>query len=425
MLDVKNPEIDVDALMQRIEEKVRLRSDALSAEGAPAPPLVAATSAVDQALSRARQVAFVGGDLPAMNRTHGLARMVARPVAKAFLRIAQLITRDQRTYNLAVLDALGTVHDASGQALSQIAALRTEVAALREQASQTQAEVTRLRPALEEVSRTQRDHAAELAELRTAMSLQERRLAVFLEEARRRLPEPLDREQLQRFAEEGSHLEDARYLGFEDAFRGSREEIKKRVAVYLALLREGSGPDRRPILDVGCGRGELLEVLRDHGLPASGIDSNRAAVEQCQARGLDAATSDAFDALAKVPDGSLGALTAIHVVEHLPVDLVFRLLDEALRVLRPGGVAIFETPNPQNLLVGACTFYVDPTHRNPVHPQTLHYLVEARGMVRVETMLLHPYPAEKRIPDGESVLARTFNDYFYGPQDYAVVGRRP
>ena len=248
---------------------------------------------------------------------------------------------------------------------------------------------------------------------------------MFLEEARRRLPEPLDREQLHRLADEAAHLEDARYLTFEDAFRGSREEIKKRVAVYLPVLREGSGPDRRPILDVGCGRGELLEVLREHGLPASGIDSNRAAVEQCQVRGLDAAASDAFDALAKVPDGTLGALTAIHVVEHLPMDLLFRLLDEALRVLRPGGVAIFETPNPQNVLVGSSTFYIDPTHRNPVHPQTLHYLVEARGMIRVETLLLHPYPVEKRVPDGDSLLARTFNDYFYGPQDYAVIGRRP
>jgi len=135
--------------------------------------------------------------------------------------------------------------------------------------------------------------------------------------------------------------------------------------------------------------------------------------------------NDAFDALAKVADGSLGAITAIHVVEHLPMDLLFRLLDEALRVLRPGGVAIFETPNPQNVLVGASTFYIDPTHRNPVHPQTLHYLVEARGMIRVETLPLHPYPPEMQIPDGDSALARAFNQYFYGPQDYAVVGRRP
>jgi O-antigen chain-terminating methyltransferase len=168
----------------------------------------------------------------------------------------------------------------------------------------------------------------------------------------------------------------------------------------------------------------LLELLRDEGLPASGVDSNRAAVEQCTSRKLDVSAGDAFEALHKISDGTLGALTAIHVVEHLPLALLFKLLDEALRVLRPAGVAIFETPNPQNLLVGACNFYVDPTHRNPIHPQTLQYLVEARGMVRVETLMLHPYPPEKRLPE-DSPLARTFNDYFYGPQDFAVVGRRP
>jgi O-antigen chain-terminating methyltransferase len=200
--------------------------------------------------------------------------------------------------------------------------------------------------------------------------------------------------------------------------------IKKRVAVYLPALREGAGPERRPIFDFGCGRGELLELLRDEGLPASGVDSNRAAVDKCRAQGLDASAGDAFEALSKIPDQSLGGLTAIHVVEHLPLALLFKLLDEALRVLRPGGVAIYETPNPQNVLVGACNFYVDPTHRNPIHPQTLQYLTEARGMVRVETLMLHPYPEEKRLPE-DSALARTFNDYFYGPQDFAVIGRRP
>jgi len=93
-------------------------------------------------------------------------------------------------------------------------------------------------------------------------------------------------------------------------------------------------------------------------------------------------------------------------------------------VLRPGGIAIFETPNPNNVLVGATNFYLDPTHRNPVHPQTLQYLVEARGLIQVETMMLHPYPEEMRIPE-DTPVARIFNEYFYGPQDYAVVGRRP
>ncbi len=421
MLDVKNPEIDVDALMQRIQEKVQQRKASLPPDDAAPFPIggnAPSNAAMEQMLSRAAEVAAVGADIPAMSRTRGAARMLALPIAKAFLRIAQLITRDQRTFNLAVLEALRWLHERSTEAHSQLAAGRSEIASLREEQKQMDALQEQLRTA-------QADAAARLAELRTTTSLQERRLAMFLEEARRRLPEPLDRDQLEQFVAEAPHLDDARYLGFEDAFRGTREEIKKRVSIYLPRLKEGTGPDRRPILDVGCGRGELLELLRDEGLPASGVDSNRAAIDQCRARGLDASMEDAFEALSRVPDGSLGGLTAIHVVEHLPLALAFKLLDEALRVLRPGGVAIFETPNPQNLLVGACNFYLDPTHRNPIHPQTLHYLVEARGMVGVETLPLHPYSPEKRVPEGDSPMARIFNEYFYGPQDYAVVGRRP
>jgi SAM-dependent methyltransferase len=136
------------------------------------------------------------------------------------------------------------------------------------------------------------------------------------------------------------------------------------------------------------------------------------------------ALGDAFEVLGKTPDASLGGLTAIHVVEHVPFTLLMKLLDESLRVLRPGGVAIFETPNPKNILVGACNFYIDPTHRNPVHPETLHYLAESRGLARVETVMLHPCPPQARIA-GDSPVVAIFNEYFYGPQDYAVVGYRP
>jgi O-antigen chain-terminating methyltransferase len=254
----------------------------------------------------------------------------------------------------------------------------------------------------------------------TAIAMQERRLTTLLEEVGKRRQEPLDRQQLQRFADELEHVSDAGYLNFEDAFRGSRDDIKQRVAVYLPKLRETSGP----ILDVGCGRGELLEVLRDAGLKASGVDSNAAAVELCRRAGLDVVQGDLFEVLARTPAGSLGGVTALHVVEHVPHALLLKLLDEVVRVLQPGGVAVFETPNPENVRVGATTFYLDPTHRNPVHPQTLRFLAEARGLSRVEMLPLHPCPDEMRIPE-DTPVARRFNDYFYGPQDYAVLGRRP
>ena len=419
MLDVKNPEIRVDEIMERIREKVRTRSQA-RAPAATLPPValdLGGWEPVDGMLARAQEVAQVGAAVPAMTRMRGLKRVVAGSVARAFLRLAQVITRDQRSFNLATIDILRTMDERARREAGHVAALRAEVASVRSDLSRR----------IDEVQAT--DSRA-LGQLRTSMSLQERRFERFLDEAGdhaagKHTPAPVGAENGPAVAAESAHLWDAIYLHFEDEFRGTREEIKARVAVYLPKFREaGAGTEAAPILDLGCGRGELLEVLRTEGLVASGVDTNRAAVEQCRQQGLSVELGDAFDVLRKLPEASLGGLAALHVVEHLPFPLVLKLLDEALRVLRPGGVAIFETPNPKNVLVGSSNFYIDPTHRNPVHPLTLRHLMEARGLVGVETMMLHPLPPEARVPDASSELARRFNEYFYGPQDYAVVGRR-
>ena len=419
MLDVKNPEIRVDEIMERIREKVRTRSQA-RAPAATLPPValdLGGWEPVDGMLARAQEVAQVGASVPPMTRMRGLKRVVAGGVARAFLRLAQVITRDQRSFNLATMDVLRTMDERARREAGHVAALRAELASVRSDLSRR----------IDEVQAT--DSRA-LGQLRTSMSLQERRFERFLDEAGnhatgKHTPAPVGAENGPAVAAESAHLWDAIYLHFEDEFRGTREEIKARVAVYLPKFREaGAGTEAAPILDLGCGRGELLEVLRTEGLVASGVDTNRAAVEQCRQQGLSVELGDAFDVLRKLPEASLGGLAALHVVEHLPFPLVLKLLDEALRLLRPGGVAIFETPNPKNVLVGSSNFYIDPTHRNPVHPLTLRHLMEARGLVGLETMMLHPLPPEARVPDADSELARRFNEYFYGPQDYAVVGRR-
>lgn len=426
MLDIQNPEIKVDEIMQRIQEKVRLRREHPAAQPARSPVPPDSSPAFTQMLAQARDTAQVGANLPPMSRTSGLKRTLATSVGKAFLRIAQLITRDQRAFNQIVIEALQALDERMGrdraQAAQGIEQLNARDSALAQRLDELEAT---LRAVADEDARERRAHGLKLDQVRVATSLQERRLTVLLEEARKRLPKPLDEGQLQKFADELPHVADAGYLAFEDAFRGSPQEIKERMSVYLPKLREAeAGTEQAPILDLGCGRGELLDLLGEHGLKASGIDSNAAAVDKCRERKLDVTLGDAFELLARTPDGSLGAVTALHVVEHLPFPLVLRLLDEALRVLRAGGIAILETPNPNNILVGATNFYIDPTHRNPVHPQTLQYLVESRGFVRVEPMMLHPYAKEMRIPE-DTAVARTFNDYFYGPQDYAMLGRRP
>jgi SAM-dependent methyltransferase len=263
---------------------------------------------------------------------------------------------------------------------------------------------------------------------RADLSLQERRLSLLLEEARRQMrespgaPAPLA-ESNARESNDGSA---GLYVDFEAAFRGTREEIRQKQSVYIPMLRDaGAGRPDRPVVDLGCGRGEWLELLRDEQMQASGVDTNDSMIETCRGRGLNAAPGDALSHMRGLPESSVGAVTAFHLVEHLPFDLVLALIDESIRVLRPGGLLILETPNPGNMLVGAQYFYLDPTHIRPLPSPMLRFFVEARGMCRVEIHELHPYPQSLRVPEEGSELAKRFNDYFYGPRDYAVVGRRP
>ena len=192
----------------------------------------------------------------------------------------------------------------------------------------------------------------------------------------------------------------------------------------------GLGTSSMPILDVGCGRGEWLELLQEENLKAAGMDINRSMLAECRNRGLDVSEGDVLAHLKALPDASLGAITGFHLVEHLPFEALIAFLDETVRVLKPGGIAVFETPNPENLLVLSRYFYLDPTHHNPIPSHTLKFLVEARGLSRVEVLQLHPFDESFLLrADGNNVelaseLATRFNSYFYGPQDYAVVGRK-
>lgn len=262
---------------------------------------------------------------------------------------------------------------------------------------------------------------------RESLSIQDRRLTLFIEEARKRLPEPLAREDLMRMVDDHSqHKYDSIYAAFEDVFRGSREEIKARQTVYIPILKEHSiGSPSMPLLDLGCGRGEWLEVLNENGLQARGIDSNEAMIERCRSFGLQAELADSMTTLGSLPDGSIGAVTAFHMVEHMPFDVVLKLVDQALRVLKPGGLLILETPNPANLWVGTYTFHLDPTHLKPLPSPMLRFFVEGRGFCDVNIRDLHPYPEAVQFPDDQGGIASRFNNYLYGPQDYAIIGRKP
>jgi O-antigen chain-terminating methyltransferase len=257
-------------------------------------------------------------------------------------------------------------------------------------------------------------------EVRAELALQAQRVARLLEEAGKRLPAPFDERQLEVFTDEQQHLDDAFYLALEESFRGSPAEIRNRLQVYLPLVEQAHITGEHPLLDIGCGRGEWLELLRDMNVAASGVDSNRALVAAARARGLEVVEADLTGYLSELPDGALGALTGFHIVEHLPLEKLLGLLSEAVRVVRPGGLILFETPNPENVLVGSCNFYFDPTHRNPLPAPVLKFMLESRGLGHVEIVRLNPSDAEPVA--GDTDLVKRFNQYFYGPMDYAVVG---
>lgn len=260
----------------------------------------------------------------------------------------------------------------------------------------------------------------QLQHARAELTLQGRRMALILEEARSRLPQPFDQQQLGIIASEDQHKLDELYAELEDNFRGSQQEIKERFRTYLPQIKSLGVISEMPIVDLGCGRGEWLELLQEEGYRASGVDINHVLLDRCRARGLDVVENDALTYLRGLPDNSLSAVTGFHIIEHLQIEVMISLFDEILRVLHPGGLVIFETPNPENVLVGSNFFYFDPTHRNPVPSLLVKFLLESRGFSRIEVMNLHGWD-EARI-GGKNELTARFNELFYGPMDYAIAG---
>jgi O-antigen chain-terminating methyltransferase len=229
---------------------------------------------------------------------------------------------------------------------------------------------------------------------------------------------------------------EAVYFELERRYRGTEEEIARRLEVYLPWLESAGGP----VLDLGCGRGEFLELLVRRGVPGFGVDASSEMVAECQKKGLNVQKGDLFSVLAENQEASLGAVVAFHVIEHLPPAEIDRLVRLAWRALRPGGVCILETPNPRSLVVAARNFWLDPTHVRPVHPESLRLSYEAAGFAPIELLELRPFADSERLPeipiDGLEGSARELADslnrlrdrldeLLFAPQDYALIGTRP
>jgi O-antigen chain-terminating methyltransferase len=213
------------------------------------------------------------------------------------------------------------------------------------------------------------------------------------------------------------------YVALEDYFRGDPSVIRERQMAYIPYVKDVVTAGK-PLLDLGCGRGEWLTVLRDAGIPARGIDSNRACIDDCKQLDLNVELADLVEYLNALPENSLGAITMFQVMEHLPFPVLLNVLRAILRVLTPGGVFIGEVPNSETLRVAATTFWIDPTHERPLFPGLLQFLAKEVGFSKADGIYSTPLAAEPDVTSLPSNIQETFLAMFRqinGAGDFALI----
>ena len=215
-------------------------------------------------------------------------------------------------------------------------------------------------------------------------------------------------------------MSDGFYRAFEDKYRGSRELILSRLKSYLPF----TAPLKRlyptgEIIDLGCGRGEWLELMQEEGFRPLGVDLDEGMLRDCSEQGLIVQHADAIQYLSKLTDNSQVVVSAFHVVEHISFDQLRTLVSEALRALKPGGLLIMETPNPENITVATKNFYLDPTHQKPIPSELLSFVSEYAGFERVKVIGL------QESSELASNFSPTLNDVISGASpDYAVIAQK-
>jgi 2-polyprenyl-3-methyl-5-hydroxy-6-metoxy-1,4-benzoquinol methylase len=321
--------------------------------------------------------------------------------------------------------------------VSSVQALREELAEQLGGVHQEQVAALQLLRAqlVEQIAQSHQEHAVALQAIRERASRVERKVRRFLYSLTE--SQETDGQEVEKPALRPQAIPPRNpefrfdYFGFEERFRGSEEDIKKRQRVYVEYFKESD-----QVLDIGCGRGEFLELLAATGIKAKGVDLDLDMVLYCQEKGLDVVSDDAFAYLDSLPDESLGGLFAAQVIEHLEASRIIELVKLCQRKLQSGGTLIFETPNPTCLMVFARSFYMDFSHIRPIHPEAIKFLFESAGFQNIQLkfssaveacMRIPPLP--ERGPDAKGAEAfnkgiERLNDLLYGFQDYAVIGRK-
>jgi SAM-dependent methyltransferase len=409
MLETNNPEIDINQLLDKVGLELKLQQKCQQDGNVAGAPVEIkgndpySWSQLSETLNVAEQNANAGAEVTSMLHYRGVVRKIARLLGKVTIFLGRVITIPQRNFNSSILHSLRITLDGIRDMNRNTALLQNHVEQLD----------TRLK-----------EKSAIIDYLKTGLVTQERRVSILLEELRSQVVDTQESSPIKTENINIPDILDPLYLAFENQFRGTREEIRERLLEYVPRIKKsGAGVAGREILDIGCGRGEWLGIMEDEGLLAKGLDLNHVLVQDCIQRGFSVEENDALTYLRSLPDNSLGAITSFHLIEHLDLDSRIALFDESVRVLKPGGVALFETPNPRNLLVGSCNFWADPTHLRPLYPETHQFLMEYRGFCKVELLFLHPHEPEQQLPEGEAPqLAARLNEVFSCARDYTIVG---
>jgi SAM-dependent methyltransferase len=349
-------------------------------------------------LERMRATRAITSDHPPTTQPGTLApaRLATkRAISKAIRWKVERLALDTRTFAEATLDAQTAEVEAIHALADAEAALRAELAELQK----------------------------EVGTLRERVAHVERRAAA----PRARAVDPPATEAAPPIEQTGELFD---YFAFEAIMRGSQADIAERQREYLPVLAELDD-----IVDVGCGRGELLVLLREAGKRARGVDADEDMVAQCRELGLEVELGDGVAYVAGLPEGSLGAVVACQLVEHLRPARLMALLEGARRALRPGGVLLVETINPASLSA-LRNYFADLTHAQPLVAETLAFLVESAGFRDVEIRQTSPLPDHARlapvewgpsVPEEAAGAANRnvelLNRLLFAPQDYAVIAR--
>jgi SAM-dependent methyltransferase len=427
------PDEELAALIGEIRDRVRAAYPQGAADGVTLPELLPVLHARDAALAK---VAAIGTVNP---RPPGPLNAAIQLVKRTIARLLDWHVREQVEFNRAALAAIEVTLEALNENNRALVQLAGKLATADRQLSDVRTHWATWCVAWEQrLASTENELLRTIAELKAAFDF---RAGQTADQLQRRLEAGLatlraDFESVRAEYERMIHTElrlirqraalpagpptpapplDSAW--FAERFRGPEQKVRTNQRFYLPHFQ-----GCRDVLDLGCGRGEFLELMREAGIPARGVESSPEMVAVCLAKGLDAVQADLLAYLPALPDESLGGIFCAHVVEHLPPERLPELIRHAAAKLRRGGVLAIETPNPECLAIFATHFYLDPTHVRPVPPALLRFYMEEAGLGRIELHRLAP--ALDEAPSLAS-LPEDFRSAFFGGLDYALIARKP